>query len=323
MWKMFLRRLLILVPQLFAISIFVFFLGYRMPGDALSGMIDPNLSPEQIAHQRYLLGLDDPLPVRYVNWVSDIVLRGDFGRSFVHRRPAMEVIGERMIVSFRLGLLTLLLTYAIGVPLGVIAGRYKGQFVDKAILFYIMLALSTPALVLGIINILVFALQLGWFPPSGSVNAMVLHTGSTWDIMLNRLHHMILPAMTGALVGVVGIVFMLRANIIDRTYSEYVKLARSKGVPTGVIFRKHILRNSIIPITAFLGLAIVGILFGTVFIEQIFQYPGMGSLFISSINAHDFTVVNALILIFSALGALGMFISDVLLTIVDPRIRIQ
>jgi peptide/nickel transport system permease protein len=323
MWKMLLRRILILIPQLFAITILVFILATAMPGDALSGLIDPTLSPETIANQRVVLGLDDPLPVRYLEWISGIIFEGDFGRSFTHRRSVNDLIGERVFNTFWLSLVILILQYLIAIPLGILAGRFRGKPLDKAIMFYVFLAMSMPTLILGILMIFLFAFRLGWFPSSGSVNAIVVAGGNTFEILINRLHHMVLPAMTGALLGTVGIILRLRANIIDRTHSEYVTMARSKGVPTGVIFRRHILRNSLVPVAATIGFAIAGLFMGILFIEMIFRYPGMGMLFFDSINTRDFAVVNALVLIISALTAVGMFISDVALMIVDPRIRIE
>ena len=323
MWKMIVRRFLILIPQLLFISIFIFILGTLMPGDALSGLVDPTLTTADIQRQRELLGLDDPLPVRYVNWITKIVFEQDFGQSFTHRRSVTDVIGDRVGNTFWLSLAILVLTYLIAIPLGILAGRYGGKWPDKTIMFYVFVALSMPTLVLGILMILTFAFNLGWFPSSGSVNAIVLSQGTDFEIFIDRLRHMILPATTGALLSTIGIIFMLRANIIDRTASEYVKLARSKGVPTRVIFNKHILRNSIIPVTAGIGFAIAGLLMGVLFIEQIFMYPGMGALFFQSIIQRDFAVVNALILLFSSLTAFGMLLSDILLTIVDPRIQVQ
>ena len=323
MWKMIIRRILILIPQLLFISVFVFLLGTLMPGDALTGLVDPTLTADDLLRQRELLGLDDPLPIRYIDWISGIILEGDFGQSFTHRRSVTAVIGDRVSNTFWLSLTILILTYIIAIPLGIIAGRFGGKWPDKAIMFYVFIALSMPTLVLGILFILTFAFNFGWFPASGSVNAIVMAQGTTMDIFLNRIHHMVLPAMTGALLGTVGIIFMLRANIVDRSASEYVKLARSKGVPTRVLFNKHILRNSIIPVTAGVGFAIAGLLMGVLFIEQIFLYPGMGALFFQSIVQRDFAVVNALIILFSVLTAAGMLISDILLIVVDPRIQIQ
>ena len=323
MWKMIVRRFLILIPQLLLISIVVFLLANFMPGDALSGLVDPTLTAEDIQRQREILGLNDPLPVRYYNWITGIIFEGDFGQSYGHKRAVTDVIGDRVSNTFWLSLTMLVLTYIIAIPLGILAGRFGGKWQDKAIMFYVFVAMSMPTLVLGILMILTFSFNLGWFPARGSADAIVLSYGTNWDIFLNRLHHMTLPAVTGALLSTVGIIFMLRANIIDRTASEYVKLARSKGVPTRVIFNKHILRNSIIPVTAGVGFAIAGLLMGVLFIEQIFGYPGIGALFFESIGRRDYAVVNALILMFAALTAVGMLISDILLTIVDPRIQIQ
>jgi peptide/nickel transport system permease protein len=322
MLKMIIRRVLILIPQLFIISVVAFILGALMPGDALSGMIDPGISAEARARQREALGLDEPLVVRYFDWAGGI-LRGDFGQSFTHRRAVTQVIGERVANTFWLSLMTLVLTYALAIPLGITAGRFKGTLVDKLIMFFIFVALAMPTLVLGILMILFFSFHLGWFPSSGSVNAIVLAGGDAWQIFLNRVQHMLLPTITGAILGTVGIIFMLRANIIERTYAEYVTLARAKGVPEGAIFRRHVLRNSIIPVAAGFGFAISGLLTGQVFIEKIFHYPGMGQLFFQAISARDFAVVNAIIIIFSALSAFGMLLSDIFLTIADPRIRIE
>lgn len=322
MWKTVLRRILVLIPQLLVISFAVFILASFMPGDALSGMVDPSLDAATIEAQRERLGLNNPWYVRYVDWLSGMLV-GDFGQSFANRRPVTEVIEERAFNTLWLAIVTLILTYLIAIPLGVLAGRFKGSALDKGILIYTFVALSLPTLVLGILMILLFAFTFGWFPSGGSVSALVMSGGSTWEILANRIHHMVLPAMTGALLGTIGIVFMLRANIIERTYSEYVLMARSKGVPTKTIFNKHILRNSLIPAASGFSMVVAAQLTGTLFIEMIFQYPGMGQLFFTSINTRDSAVTNALIIIFAVIAAMSMLLSDIILTVVDPRIRIK
>ncbi|MCL1844918.1 MAG: ABC transporter permease [Defluviitaleaceae bacterium] len=318
---MILRRFLILIPQLVIISIIAFILGAMMPGDALSGMIDSGLSEEARQEQRAKLGLDKPLPARYVGWAGGI-LQGDFGQSFAHRRAVSELIRERAANSFSLALLTLVLTYGIAIPLGVLAGRFSGSFVDKGVLLYVFVALAMPTMVLGIFMIMTFAFGLGWFPPRGSVDAIVLAEGAWWEILLSRLHRLILPTSTAAIVGTVGIIFMLRANIIERKHADHATFARAKGVPEGAVFRRHVFRNSLIPVAAGLGFAISGLLTGQLFIEQIFHYPGMGSLFFSAVRAQDFAVANAVILIFAALSALGMMLSDIFVMLADPRVRV-
>lgn len=323
MWKTVLRRLLITIPQLFLITLFIFLLADNMPGDALGGMISPDLPFEEMQRMREDMGLNRPWPERYFEWLGGVV-RGDFGSSFRHARPVMEVIGERLQVTAVLAFFTLILTYLIAIPLGITAGRRSGTFVDKSVLVYAFTALAFPTIVLAILMVYWFSpIGLGWIPLSGAVDPMVYATGTGFQIFMSRVHHLIGPAVTGALIGTVGIVFMLRANIIERKSADYVTFGRSKGVPTNVIFNKHILRNSLVPVTASIGLVIVTMFIGSVFIERIFQINGMGRLFLDSVQERDFPVANAIILILSAATALGVLISDIILTIVDPRIRIQ
>jgi peptide/nickel transport system permease protein len=324
MWKTVLRRALILIPQLIAISIIIFILAALMPGDAITGRISPDLPLAEMERLREVLGLNDPLPVRYFEWITNIILHQDFGMSFQHMRPVTEVIGERLWITFFLSLFTLILTYLIAIPLGVAAGRRSGTLLDKGILVYTFVALSMPSLILGILMIFWFSpIGFGWFPMGGSVDPFVFAHGTAGEILRSRMYHMILPSVTGALVSVVGIIFMLRSNIIDRKSADYVVFARSKGVPTRTIFSKHIFRNSLVPIAANFGLVVVGMFMGAIFIERIFHIPGIGTLFLDSIQIRDFPVANALIIFFAALNALGVLLSDIILSIIDPRIRIQ
>jgi peptide/nickel transport system permease protein len=323
MWKTVLRRVLIMIPQLFFISLFVFWLATLMPGDAISGLINPNLPMEVMEQMREDLGLNRPWYVRYFEWIGGVV-RGDFGMSFRHSRPVLELIGDRLQITFFLSLFTLILTYLIAIPLGVTAGRRSGTVVDKAILIYVFVALAMPVVVLAILMVFWFSpIGLGIFPMSGSNNVMVVAEGTPFQIFIDRIYHLMLPAITGALVSTIGIIFMLRANIIERKSADYVTFARSKGVPTGTIFGKHILRNSLVPVVASIGLIIVGLFAGAIFVERVFGIPGMGRLFIDSINERDFTVVNGIIIIISALTAIGVLLSDIILSAIDPRIRIR
>ena len=323
MWKTVARRILILIPQLIAISMFIFVLAMFMPGDAVSGLINPDLPYEEMERMREALGLNNPWYVRYVEWMSGVV-RGDFGQSFAHRRAVTEVIGDRIWVTFFLSLYTMILTYLIAIPLGIIAGKYSGTIIDRGILIYIFIALAMPTVVLAILMVFWFSpIGLGWFPLGGTVDPIINAHGTGFQILLSRIYHLTLPAITGALLGTIGIVFMLRANIIDRKASDYVIFARSKGVPTSTLFSKHILRNSLVPIAAGLGIVIALMFTGSLFIEMIFQVPGIGTLFFDAINRRDFPVANAIMILTALLIAIGVLLSDILLTLVDPRIRIQ
>jgi len=302
---------------------FIFILAMFMPGDAVTGLINPDLPLEEMERMRESLGLNNPWYVRYFDWMRG-VLQGDFGMSFRHRRAVTEVIGERIWTTFFLSLYTMILTYLIAIPLGVVAGKRSGTIIDRTILIYVFIALAIPTVVLAILMIFWFSpVGLDLFPLGGSVDPFVYAHGTAFEIFRSRIYHLTLPAITGALVSTIGIVFMLRANIIDRKTSDYVVFARSKGVPTSTIFSKHILRNSLIPIAAGLGLVIAGFFAGALFIEMIFQIPGIGTLFLDAINARDFPVANALIMMFAFLTAMGVLLSDIILTMVDPRIRIK
>ena len=322
MYKTIIRRVLILIIQLFAISLLMFLIAYTIPGDVLTGLTeDPSISPQRLAEMRDQLGLNDPWPVQYGRWISGIVLRGDFGHSFSHRRPVMDVIGERLSNTFMLGLFTMVLIYLIAIPLGIIAGRYNDKLVDRTIGVYTYIALAMPMVVLALIGLLIFGFRLQWVPIRGSVGVGL--DPWTFEWILSRLHHMILPAVTAALLGTVGIIQYLRGEIVRYKYSDFVTTARAKGVPERKLYSRHILRNALIPIASNMGLAIVGLFVGAVFIEQIFSFPGMGRLFLDAITGRDFIIVNAIVMIISALTALGVLLSDIILTIVDPRIRIR
>ncbi|EMS73164.1 ABC transporter permease [Ruminiclostridium cellobioparum] len=320
MWKTILRRLLVLIPQVAVLSLLVFILASFMPGDALTGKIDPNVSPERLEELREKWGFYDPWYVKYGRWVTD-ALSGDLGESTSYKIPVTELIGNRAANTFWLSLLTLGITYIIGISFGVISGRFNGKPVDKAISFYTFLALAMPSIVLGVINIYFFSLKLNWFPMGGTVNVGM--QPGTLSYFLSRIHHMLLPAITGGVLYPVGVIQILKSEIVDYKISDFVMTARSKGVPEKTIYTRHILRNAFLPTAANLGYDIAFLLGGSIFIERIFSYPGMGNLFLDSILRRDYAVVNALIILFAVLTVLGTLISDIIMSAVDPRIRIK
>lgn len=322
MFKVILRRLIILIPQLIFISMMIFLLSELMPGDAFAHLIeDPDVSEETIMALREAAGLNDPLPVRYGRWLHGVVTRFDFGVSLSHRRDAIEIIGERATNTAILGTLTLALTYIISIPLGIIAGRKSGKWSDKTILLYSFITLAIPTIVMSIVVLFVFGFTLGWIPIRGSVS--VMEVSGTFGYFTSRIHHLLGPALTGAVLGGTFVVFFLRNEIVDTQNSDYVTTARAKGVPERVVYNKHILRNSILPIVPGIGGALAAILTGSIFIEQMFSFPGMGGLFLTAIGQRDFPIILAISTIFSVLIALGVLLGDILLVVVDPRIRIK
>ena len=320
MWKLIVRRTLITIPQIIVLSILVFILAQAMPGDALTGLIDPNIDPATIEAMRERLGLNNPWYVQYIDWVKG-VLQGDFGQSFRFKMPVSELIGERMINTLWLSLATLILTYMIAIPLGIISGRFNDTWLDRAITGYTYSGFAAPLFIFALVMLFVFGFQLGWFPTSGSV-APGTEPG-TFAYFISKLNHLLLPALSMALITTVSTVQYLRSEIIDTKQKDFIVTARAKGSSEARVYNRHVLRNSLLPIAAFFGYEITGLIGGTIFIENIFGYPGMGELFLSSISLRDYSVMTALVLLFGLAAIIGALLSDIILSLVDPRIRIK
>ena len=291
-----------------------------MPGDPFTGKITPDTDPKRIEELRELHGLNDPWHIQYVNWIKDAA-QGDFGNSYTYQIKVSTLIGERALNTFWLSLVTVIMLYGIAIPLGVLAGRFQDSILDKGIVLYSFISFAIPTFVLALLLLYLFGYQLKWFPTGGSVD--IKAQAGTLGFYWNKLYHMLLPGFTGAVLGTVGIIQYLRSEVIDAKALDYVKTARAKGVPQRKVYSKHIFRNSLLPVAAFLGFTITGLLGGSIFIETIFAYPGMGELFVSSINSRDYSVITTLVMLFGFLALLGSLLSDIIMSIVDPRIRIE
>jgi peptide/nickel transport system permease protein len=321
MWKFILRRLLVMIPQLFLLSIIVFMMAKAMPGDALSGQeINPRANPAELDRIREELGLNDPWYQQYLRWASNAV-QGDFGVSYTHKTPVMDVIEDRLWNTVFLALVTLIFTYMLAIPLGILSGRYNDTWVDKTVTGYSYLGFGTPIFIFALIMLFVFGFALDWFPSGGSVDSKV--DEGTFAYVLSKINHLILPALSTALIATTSTIQYLRNEIIDNKIKDFVRTARSKGVPESKVYSRHILRNSFLPIAAFLGYEITGLIGGAVIIETIFSYPGLGQLFLSSVSLRDFSVVTAIVMMTGFATLLGTLLSDIILSAVDPRIRIE
>lgn len=297
-------------------------LAKAMPGDAVTGAFqgNPDATPEQIEKIREKFGLNDPWYQQYGRWIGKAV-QGDFGMSYMHQQPVTNLLAGRIENTVLLSLFTAIMIYLIAIPLGIVAGRWTDTWADKIIVTYNYFAFATPLFVFALLMLFLFSFVLGWFPTGNSVNIR-LEVGS-WDYIVSKAKHLFLPVMSAALIGTFSTIQYLRNDIIDQKIKDYVKTARSKGVPEGKVYTRHILRNSLLPIAAFLGYEITGLIGGSIFIESIYSYPGLGQLFVQSISLRDFTVVTALVLISGAAVIIGTLLSDIILSIVDPRIRLE
>lgn len=315
------RRLLGMIPMLILISIVVFSLAKLMPGDSLSGEIDPlNTNPEYIAEMREKLGYNDPLPVQYFNWVTDFV-QGDFGKSTRFKVPVADVIMEKIPNTLFLGVMALVITYVLAFAMGMYSGRKPYTIGDNAIagINYVMLAI--PSFVAAVFAIYFFSFHLNWFPFGGSVDILV--EDGTFEYWLSRLHHVLLPAIVLGAMSTASYTQFLRNDIIENSRKDFVRTARAKGTPMKKIYNVHILRNSIIPLVTFLGFDFAALIGGAIITETIFTYPGIGQLFLDSVTNQDYPTLMALTMLLSFLTLAGNLIADILYGIVDPRIRLD
>ncbi|WP_438313792.1 oligopeptide ABC transporter permease [Sporosarcina sp. FA9] len=317
-----LRRILVMIPQLLLLSLVIFVLAKAMPGDAVTGafMGNPDVTPERMEEIREKYGLNDPWYEQYGAWITKFV-KGDMGKSYVHNQPVTQLLAGKLGNTVLLAFCTLIVSYLIAVPLGIIAGRWTDSWFDKIIVGYNYFSIATPIFIFALLMLFFFSFHLDWFPFGNSVDIRY-ETGS-WDYFVSKAQHLVLPTLSGAILGTAGTIQYLRNDIIDTKLKDFVKTARAKGVPEGRVYTRHILRNSLLPIAAFLGYEITLLIAGSVFIETIFAYPGLGQLFINSIGGRDFTVVAALVMISGAAVIVGTMLSDIILGIVDPRIRID
>jgi peptide/nickel transport system permease protein len=321
MWKFIIRRTLIMIPQLFILSILIFILAKGMPGDALTGRAsNPKADPKQTEALRQQMGLNDPAYVQYVRWMKN-ALHGDFGVSYTQQIPVKDVIGERINNTIILSFAIFIVTYILAIPLGIISGRWNDTWADRLVTGYNYLGFATPLFIFAIVMLFIFGFYLNFFPTGGSIDPTI--DNGTFAYYISKINHLVLPTLSGALISTVGISQYLRSEIIDTKVKDFVRTAKSKGVPESRIYSRHILRNSFLPIAAFLGYEFTNLISGSVFLESIFSYPGLGQLFIKSIGMRDYSVVTALIMMTSFATLIGTLLSDIILSIVDPRIRIE
>lgn len=322
MIKFILRRFVVMIPQLVILSVLIFALAKAMPGDALTGQLasNPKMDAQTLHELKQKLGLLDPPYKQYLHWAGGL-LHGDMGMSVIHQVPVTQLLAGRMENTIILSLAILILSYMIAIPLGIVGGRWTDSWADKMVVGYNYLTFATPLFIFALIMLFIFGFVLNWFPTSGSVDIKV--EDGTFAYYMSKLNHLILPALSGAIVNTTVTIQYLRNEIIDTKIKDFVKTARAKGVNESKVYTQHILRNSFLPIAAFLGYEIVYLIGGSVFLETIYGYPGIGQLFIASISQRDFSVVTALVMISGLATLIGTLLSDIILSAVDPRIRIE
>lgn len=291
------------------------------PGDPvriLAGVDDPN--PAQIATLTEKYGLDKSIPEQFVIFIKN-ALQGDFGYSYVNERPVLELIAEKIGPTLMLSLSALLIAVVCGTLLGIRAARHTGGVFDRFMCTVSYFFDSTPSFWLGLMIILLFASYLGWFPTSGMKN---LRGDYTWIRgAVDVLHHMVLPVMTLALVQFPYYFRIARSSVMQVMSEDFITTLRATGMKESRIFNKYVLRNALIPTITVLGSSLAFLLSGSLYIETVFSWPGMGRLLYSSIGKRDYPVLQGIYLILSLTVAVMMIVVDLVYSLIDPRIKYE
>ena len=313
------RRLLYAIPTLIGISIITFLIARLSPGDPIRlftfGIRD--FTQADYEHLLHVYGLDKPIPLQYVDWITN-ALRGSFGESLIYHRDAFAMLIERVPATLQLAIAALLLQLVIGVPLGVLAALKRGSWIDGAIRVFGVAGHAVPAFWLGLILIIVFAVHLRWLPSIGLLT--VGH--DQWDIA-DRIKHILLPAFVLALTGIANYSRILRTETLDVLAQDFVRTAHSKGLRERTVVFVHALRNALIPVVTALGGILAALVGGALVIEQVFSWPGVGQFTFQAAIAKDYPIVQAGVMFTSTLLVLSYLVRDLAYAMVDPRIKVS
>jgi peptide/nickel transport system permease protein len=293
------------IITLWALSLAVF-LSVHLTGDPALYLLGPEGTQQDYEQLKKNLGLDKPLPVQYGLFLSKVV-RADFGKSHISGQPARKALLERFPATLELASAAMLLTVALGIPLGIVSAVKRDSIIDHFGKFFAVLGIATPHFWVAIMLILLFGAILGWLPTFGKGSA----------------NHYILPAFVLGWGGMAGMVRLVRSSMLEVLDSEYVKFARVKGLPENMVVYKHALKNAVIPALTFGGLTLAGLLNGSVAIEVVFAWPGIGRLMLQGINQRDFPIIQATVLAAGSFYIVISLIVDILYAYVNPRIRYE
>jgi peptide/nickel transport system permease protein len=298
----------------------VSFVMFRYVGDPVATMSRENASVEEKAELRRSLGLDQPLVVQYGRFLTR-TLSGDLGISYRNQRPVTELIAERLPATLELVIVATFLSLALGIPLGVLCALKPNGVAARLVQALSLVGISTPTFVTGIVLILVFAVSLGWLPSFGRGQVVDLGWWSTGFLTISGLKSLLLPGITLALYQLTLIMRLVRAEMIDVLSSDYIRFAKARGLPTRYIHFRLALRNALMPVITVTGLQIGSLIAFAIVTETVFQWPGMGLLFIQAVSFVDIPVMAAYLLFVGLLFVLINTVVDILYAVVDPRLR--
>lgn len=306
MWGYIVRRSAQAVAVCFAISILTFTLLFLSTDPAVI-LLPPDADRQMLEEFRKAMGLDRPILVQYGDFISGVLLHGDFGESFVAGIPAIDVLAQHAGATIRLALVSLMLTTVVSMTIGIVAAIRQYSFIDNLATFLALMGQAMPLFWLGLMLIIIFGVQLRWLPTAGS------DTG--W--------HIILPAVTIAWYLMPINMRLVRSGMLEVLTQDYIRTARAKGMSEWVVVFKHALRNAVIPLVTVTGLQLGALLGGGVVVETVFSWPGLGRLAVDSIRVGDYPVVQAVVIMFSVVVVFGNLLADIAAAYLDPRIRLE
>jgi peptide/nickel transport system permease protein len=310
------RRILLMIPMMFIISVILFLVSHAAPGDPFTGLVNGNakLDPNYIDHLRHLYGLDQPLPIQYWVWLKN-AFQGNFGYSMATGLPVSKLLHDTIGNTIKLAVAAEIITLMIGIPIGIFAARKRNTIVDYTATGFSILSLSAPSFFIGLLLIYIFAITLQWLPGSGTSDSS--GDGGFFD----QLRHLILPALTLAIISIAQYIQFMRSSMIENMRMDFVRTARAKGLKERTVIYKHVLRNALIPIITLFGIDITSFLSGAPITEYVFTWPGVGQLGIQAVIQRDYTTIMAVNMIAAFAVLIGNLVSDILYSVVDPRIR--
>jgi len=307
------KRLFLMIPILFGVSVLTFSLTKLLPGNPVDYILQfQDATPELRAQLEAQYNLDEPIWMQYLLWLQDAVVL-DFGRSVISNRSVTAAIVNRLPETVALGLLSWLVAVGIGIPAGIVAATKKGEPADEASRVAALLGIATPNFWLGLLLLLVFAVQLNWF--------RVIPPADQPVVSGPMLKFMILPAITIGTASAALLMRLTRSSMVEELNKDYVRTARAKGLPERTVVLKHVVRNSLISVVTVAALQIAFLIDGAVVIEQVFSWPGIGRLLIQAILQRDFPIIQATVLMIAVLIVFANLIADLLYSWLDPRIR--
>ncbi len=297
---------------MFIVSALAFLAFQVIPGDPATKMLGTEATPEAVQALRHELGLDQPIPVRYWNWLTDF-LKGDMGVSYSYRMPVTDMVAQKLPITALLAIVSFFFTVILSIPLGILAGSVRSRALDSVFTIIDQVVMSIPSFFIGILFCYLFGIVFHLFIPGSFVSYTVSWPGF--------LVYLIFPALAISIPRIAMTVKMLRGSILNELGQDYVRTARSRGASRRQILRRHVLRNAMIPVITFLAVSAAEIMTSCIIIEQVFTIPGIGRLLLASISNRDFPVVQAIVVILAAWIVIVNFIADLLNQLVDPRLR--